>query len=82
MLNRSVNATFQRPFCVGCARNLEPRVARRVAEVTRRDALVLRLALRLLRITNPFFTVSPNPSIERTPSGRLRLPAVTAHVKR
>ena len=25
---------------------------------------------------------SPNPSIERTPSGRLRLPAVTAHVER
>jgi len=25
---------------------------------------------------------SPNPSIERTPSGRLRLPTVTAHVER
>ena len=25
---------------------------------------------------------APNPSIERTPSGRLRLPAVTAHVER
>ena len=24
----------------------------------------------------------PNPSIERTPSGRLRLPTVTAHVER
>ena len=26
--------------------------------------------------------VTPNPSIERTPSGRLRLPTVTAHVER
>ena len=27
-------------------------------------------------------SVAPNPSIERTPSGRLRLPTVTAHVER